>query len=184
MSEERPGNCSDNSSDDAMHGTQSSKAPSAHRGFTVQAGGSHSMAGTAERIGRAAGSAQRQVRRGLELVRPAASTASRAPAYTYASGSAGHSNALEQERDEVAARTMEDEIAEVRHEAAHRIGQIGEEAAESLLQAGERLQNAISRSRQATRQLVMDYPVQTVAALASFCVVFGVTLCVRGSSRR
>jgi ElaB/YqjD/DUF883 family membrane-anchored ribosome-binding protein len=136
------------------------------------------MADTAERIGRAAGTAHRQVRRGLELVRPAAGTAS---PYGYVLGSAGRSNALE--NDELAARAMqsiEEELAEIRHEAAHRLGEISEVAAEGLLQVRERLHEAASRSR----RLITDYPVQTMAALASFCLVFGATLCLRGSSRR
>ena len=52
-------------------------------------------------IGRAAGTAERQMRRGLELVRPPASKGG-TPSYTYAVSGAGRSNALQKEQDEVA----------------------------------------------------------------------------------
>jgi ElaB/YqjD/DUF883 family membrane-anchored ribosome-binding protein len=190
MIQDRTGDSS-NDSDDAIGGTRASgpAAPgsdSEHRGFTVQTGGRNTIAETAERIGRAAGTAHRQMRRGLELVRPGASSGLASP-YSYAlGGSGGHSNALE--RDELmAARVMqsiEDEFAEVRHEAANRIGEFRELAAESVQLLRERLHDGVSRSRQLARQLVTEYPLQTVAAVAGFCFVFGAVLCLGGSRRR
>jgi hypothetical protein len=190
MNQERPGDTS-NDFKDAIGGAQApGTAPaepsvpasgpgSGRHGFTVQPGGRNAMAGTAERIGRAAGNAQRQMQRGLELVRPAGPGGLTSP-LGYAS------NALEQD-ELLAARVMqgiEDEIAEVRHEAAHRIGEFSELAVEGARQVREQLHAAVSRSRQLARRLVTEYPAQTTAAFASFCLVFGATLCLRGSRRR
>jgi hypothetical protein len=188
---------SGNSTDDARSGAHSPEPPptqhseeaesgisSGHSGFTVQPGGRNPMADTAERLGRAAGTAERRMRQGLELVRPAASKGGRTSAYTYAVG--GHFNALEKAQDEVAVRRNEDE-AEARHEAAHRVGQLGqlsEVAAERVLQLRDRLQDAVERSRRGTRRVVTEHPGQTLAALAGFCVALGVGLCLSGSRRR
>ena len=99
MSQERPGDSS-HDSDEVLRGPHSAEPPPArrsdageggfspgHSGFTVQPGGRNPMADTAERLGRAAGTAGRQMRRRLELVRPAVSKGS---------------NALVEQQDEVA----------------------------------------------------------------------------------
>lgn len=83
MNPERPGDSS-NDSDEVLRGPHSAEPPptqhsdeaesgisSGHRGFTVQPGGRSAMADTAERLGRAAATAGRGMRRSLELVRPA-----------------------------------------------------------------------------------------------------------------
>jgi hypothetical protein len=194
MDQERSGELTgnSNSSDDKTRGAQTGAPPPAHtidpanhHGFTIQQGGRNAVAGAAERIGRLAGTAERQIRRGFELVRPfTASTGGRISSYGDAIGSVGHSNALEQERDELGARMMEnfeEEVAEVRHEAGHifdELGELREVAGERLMQVRERLHETISRSRRAAA----EHPVQTLAALAGFCFAFGLAL--RGGSTR
>lgn len=188
---------SSNASDDAKSGGHSPEPPPAphsdagetvsssrHHGFTLQPGGRNAIAGTAERIGRAAGSAHRQMRRGLELVRPSGSKGGRMPGYTYAVGSSGHSNALEKEQDEMAAPMMEEEVAGTRGEAAQGLMEFSELAAEGLMAVREGLRDAVSRSRVAARRMVTEHPAQSVTALAGFCIAFGVTLYWCGSRRR
>ncbi|MGC2209684.1 MAG: hypothetical protein WA532_06185 [Candidatus Korobacteraceae bacterium] len=137
---------------------------SGHRGFTVQTGGRNAMAGTAERIGRAAGTAERQMRRSLELVRPA-------------SGGSGHSHAMPKERGEMAAHSAGDE-------AAHTFGELSELTAGQVQRLCEQLQDGVARSRRAARRLVSEHPVKTLAALAGFCFALGVGLSVGGSRHR
>jgi hypothetical protein len=171
MSQERGD--SSNDSDEVLRGPHSSEPPPAqaeaggrseHRGFTVQAGGRPAIAETAERLGRAAGTAERQVRRSLELVRPAG-------------GCFGQGHALPQEPDEMAAHTVGDE-------AAHAFGGLSELTAAQVQRLREQLQDGVARSRMAARRLVSEHPVQTLAAVAGFCVALGVGLSVSGSRRR
>lgn len=168
MSQERGD--SSNGSDEVLRGPHCSEPPPAeaeaggrseHRGFTVQAGGRHTIAETAERIGRAAGTAERQMRRSLELVRPAG-------------GGSGHSHALAKEPDKMAAHTVGDE-------AANPFGGLGELTGVQRLR--EQLQDGVARSRMAARRLVSEHPAQTLAAVAGFCVALGVGLSVSGSRR-
>jgi hypothetical protein len=164
MSQERPDD-SFSDSDDARRGAQDSGQAASHaehHGFTIQTGGRNTIADTAERIGRVAGTAQRQVRRGIELVRPAASTGG------------GTSNARQKEMDAE---------AKARHDDAHRIGELSEFAAERLL-LREQLQDVVSRSRRATRRMVTEHPGPILAALAGLCVALGVGLRVSSPSRR
>lgn len=178
MDQDRPGDVSGNPTDDAKRGAHSAEPPPAQHsgaaeagigrmlhGFTVHTGGRNAMAATAERLGKAAGTAGRQMRRGLELMRPPASQGGTA-SYTYAVSGAGHSNALEKEQDELAGRVMEDAVAE------------------RVLRLGERLQDAVARSLESTRRRVSEHPVQTIGALAGFCLAVGVGLRVSGSRRR
>jgi hypothetical protein len=195
MDQERSGELTGNSnSDDKTRGAQSgapppahTKDPAKHHGFTLQQGGRNAVAGAAERVGRFAGTAERQIRRSLELVRPVpVSTGGRISSYGYAGGSVGHSNALEQDRDELGARMMEnleEEVATVRREAGHifeELGELCEVAGERLLQVRNRLHETISRSRRASA----EHPVRTLAVLAGFCFAFGLTLRCGGSHRR
>lgn len=196
MDQDRPGDFSGNPTDDAKSGAHSAEPPPAqhsdaaeagmgrmHHGFTLHTGGRNAMAATAERLGKAAGAAGRQMRRGLELVRPPASKGG-TPSYTYAVSGAGRSNALQKEQDEVAGRVMEDAVAKARLAAAHDIGQLSEAAAERVLRLRERLQDAVARSLESTRRRVSEHPVQTIGALAGFCLALGVGLRVSGSRHR
>jgi len=163
MSQERPDD-SFSDSEDAKRGAQDSGEAPAHaerHGFIIQTGGRKAIADTAERIGRAAGTAQRQVRRGMELVRPSAST-----------GGTSYNT-----------RAMPDAEAKARHDDAHRT-ELSESAAERLRLLREQLQDAVSRSRQATRRMVTEHPMPTLAALAGLCVALGVGLRVSSSGHR
>jgi ElaB/YqjD/DUF883 family membrane-anchored ribosome-binding protein len=160
-----------------------------HRGFIVQPGGRNAITGTAQRIGSAVGTAQRQVRRGLELVRPTARHGGAA-----ASGSAiGHAEQAhppEQDPDDLASRmiqAIEEEVAEVRRHATFRLGQFsefGELAGDRLQQLRGRLRDALSRSRLRARQLAAEHPLQTIAAIAAIGFAFGFALRLRSSQRR
>ena len=116
------------------------------------------MVETAGRIGRAAGTAERQMRRSLELVRPAGGGRSQA------------------EPDKIAAHPA--------GEAARSLGELSELTAWQVQRLCEQLQDGVERSRLAARRLVSEHPVQTLAALAGLCVALGVGLSVGGKRRR
>jgi hypothetical protein len=169
MSPKRPGN---------SHNDPNASPPptTGSHGFTLQPGGRNAIAGTAERIGSAVGSAHRQVRRGIELVRPSTGDAI---------GSVRQPNPPEQ--DDLATRMMqaiEEEIAEARLQAAHRLGQFSGLAGDRLQQLRDRLRETFSRSRRRARQLAAERPAQIIAAVTGFCLVFGATLLLRNSRRR
>ena len=63
---------------------------------------------------------------------------------------------------------MEDAVAKARLAAAHDIGELSELAAERVLRLREQLQDAVARSRRATRRLVSEHPVQTMARWRDF----------------
>jgi len=129
------------------------------------------MAGTAERIGSAVGSAQRQLRRGLELVRPA----------TQFPSQGAENQATEQVEQAVRegsdrASLMAQEIADVRYEAADQLDAWSEEAAKHLEHLRSTLSDVFSRTRQRAQQIVAAYPLQTIAAIAGVCFAAGMAL--------
>jgi hypothetical protein len=132
------------------------------------------MRGTAERLGNAVGSAQRQMRRGLELVRrPTANPAAAAEQFT-------------QEASDRAARLMEDieeEVNEMRRQAALKLDKMSDQAGEQFQQLRLRARTALARSRERAEQIADRYPLQTIAAAAGVCFVFGVALRLRRSHR-
>lgn len=140
------------------------------------------MAGTAERIGSAVGSAQRQLRRGLELVRPATQ-----PILFPSQGAENHAA----ERVEQAARESADwdsvmalEIADVRHEAADQLDAWSEEAVEHLEHLRSTISDVFSQTRQRARRFVAVYPLQTIAAIAGVCFAAGLALRLGRRSHR
>jgi len=125
------------------------------------------MTGAAERIGSAVGSAQRQVRRGLELV----------------SSGAAHLSHIERERLDRAASTLQDisgEATGIRHQAARQLDEWSAEAGERLQQ----MSSAPSRWRARTQQLAAQYPLQTIAAIAGVSFAAGVALRLSRRSHR
>lgn len=158
-------------------------ASSTRRGFTLQRGGRNSMTDTAERIGSAVGSAQRQVRRKLELVRrPPAS-----PPYSSAvTDTVERANQLAEEaakRSSLMAQQLEDEVAEFRMQAAERLDEWSEVAGERLQQLRAEFRTALSRLRERAQQFADAYPLQTIAAIAAACFALGVALRIRRSHR-
>jgi len=140
------------------------------------------MAGTAERIGSAVGSAQRQLRRGLELVRPATQPILFPPA-----GAERHAA----ERAERAAREGADwasvvaqEIADVRQEAADQLDAWSEEAVEHLEQLRGAISDVFPQTRQRARRFVATYPLQTIGAIAGVCFAAGMAFRLGRRSHR
>jgi ElaB/YqjD/DUF883 family membrane-anchored ribosome-binding protein len=150
-------------------------------GLTLERGGRNGIAGTAERIGSAVGSAQRQMRRGLELVRRPASQIGAASS-AMATETAERANQIAQEGANRASHVFEDikdEIADSRQQAAHRLEQWSEETGKRLQQLRYRARRALSRSQERVRELADAYPLQTIATVAGVCFAFGVALRLR-----
>lgn len=130
-----------------------------------------SITGTAERIGSAVGSAQRQVRRGLTLV------------YS----GAAHLSHMEHENLQRAAGAVEEiggEVADMGHQAARRLDQWSAEAGERLQRIRLQMTGAPSRLRTRGQQLAAQYPLQTIAAIAGVSFAAGVALRLSRRSRR
>jgi ElaB/YqjD/DUF883 family membrane-anchored ribosome-binding protein len=145
-------------------------------GFSVRPGGNAKAA--AERIGSAVGSAERQVRRGLELVRPYA----RRAGFPFYGSEIGQPGSLEQEGLNLASRMMqafEEEVAATRRQAA----QIGTRVEARIEQFRDSVRDAVSRTGVRTRELAQEHPVETIAAIAGVCFACGVAL-GRKSNRR
>jgi len=133
------------------------------------------MAGTAERVGTAVGSAQRQVRRGLELVR-------RLPA-----SGAAHATQMEQEFLDRAASTIQDigeGVADLRENAARHLDEWSEQADERMQKIRQEMNRALSRGRANAQRLADQYPLQTIAAIAGAGFALGVALRLGRRSRR
>jgi hypothetical protein len=125
------------------------------------------MSGTAERIGSAVGSAQRQMRRGLELV----------------SSKAAHLSHEERQRLQNAASTLHDIGGEV-DGIRHHLGQWSAEAGERLVQIRSEISSAPSRWRARGQQFAAQYPLQTIAAIAGVSFAAGVALRLSRRSHR
>jgi len=133
--------------------------------------GRNVISGTAERIGAAVGSAQRQVRRGLQLV---------------SSGAAQLSH-IERDRLHRAADTLHGfggEVVGVGRQTARRLDQWGGEAGEHLQQFCHEMSGVPSRWRARLQQTADRYPLQTIAAIAGVSFAVGVALRLGRRSRR
>ncbi len=151
------------------------KVVEAARGLFLEQGGRNAMTGTAERIGSAVGSAQRQVRRGLQLVRRLPSSGSE------------HAAQMEQEVLDRAAKTLRDigaEAADIRHQAARRLDEWSGEAEEQFQQFRRRMSAALPRLRAQAQKFADEKPLQTIGAAAGTCFVLGVALRIRRRSHR
>lgn len=160
---------------DASPLSESGPIPSARRGgFTVERGGRRTMAQTAERIGAAVGTAEREVRRRLEVVRrptgpiefPAAATAS--------------------DLVERGARMMEEidaEVADVRRQAARKLEDWSEQAEERFLHFRREARTALWRTGLRAQEIAETYPLQTIAAIAGTFFVIGAALRMRRAHR-
>jgi hypothetical protein len=166
--------------------SDASSPDSGRRGFTVQPGGRNANAiATAQAIGSAMGTAQRQMLRGLELVQPLARRVG-LPFSGSAAYQAGQAGFLEQESPDLVSRMMrafEDEVAETRRQAARRLDQLSGFAGERLQQFRGRVSDDFARSRLRARQISADYPVPIVAAIAGISFACGIAL-GRRSRRR
>jgi ElaB/YqjD/DUF883 family membrane-anchored ribosome-binding protein len=126
---------------------------------------------TAERIGSAVGSAQRQMRRGLELV----------------SSGAAHLSHVERESRHIAAGTLQDiggEVSGIGQKAARGFDKWSELAEERIQQLRSDMSDAPSRLRARVQQAAAQYPLQTIAAIAGVSFAVGVALRLTRRSHR
>jgi ElaB/YqjD/DUF883 family membrane-anchored ribosome-binding protein len=147
----------------------------AARGLFLEQGGRSGITGTAERIGSAVGSAQRQMRRGLQLVR-------RIPASAPA-----HVAQMEQEILDRAATTLEEigiEVDGIRQQAAHRLDEWSEEAEQLFQQCRDGISTALPRVREQARRYAEQKPLQTIGAIAGVGFALGVALRLTRRSHR
>ncbi len=166
---------------------QQKAAASNATGFTLEHGNRSSMTGTAERIGGAVGSAQRQLRRGLELVRkPAAQPgfSSSSEAEQDEAGRVYHAVREGVERASVMAETIVEKAGDARQRAAQQLDEWSEEAGERFQLFRSEISSALSRSRERAKRLVGVYPLQTIAAMAGICFAAGVALRLSRRSHR
>lgn len=143
----------------------------AARGLFLEQGSRSGMTSTAERIGSAVGSAQRQVRRGLQLVRRLPSAGSE------------HAAQMEQEILDRAARTLQEmgvEAADVRHQAARRLDEWSGEAERRFQQACA----ALPRLRTQAQKFADEKPLRTIGVAAGVGFVLGVALRIKRRSHR
>jgi ElaB/YqjD/DUF883 family membrane-anchored ribosome-binding protein len=143
------------------------------------------MADTAERIGSAVGACQRQVRRGLELVRRPNGGTIVFPS-SGASSTANRANQLVREKAERASRWGQrsgDEVVEIRRQTAQKMDEWSELAGEHIQAFRRELSSALSLYRERAQQLAEEYPLQTIAAIAGAGFVLGVALRIRRSHR-
>jgi len=144
----------------------------AARGLSIVNEGGSSMADTAERIGSVVGSAHRQMRRGLELVR-------RVP-----SSGAARASRMEHEIVDRAPSTLHEIGEEVAQQASRRLDEWSEQAGERLQQIRREIISTPSRWRTRAQQLAAQYPLQTIAAIAGVSFAAGVMLRLNRRSHR
>lgn len=145
---------------------------SSYQGFTVQRGGRSTMAETAERIGMAVGTAEREVRRRLELVRHPA----RSIEFPTAAELADRSASMMEEIDA--------DVADVRRKAARALEDLSEQAEERFQHLRRQVRTVFWRSGLRAKEVAEKYPLQTIAAIAGTFFMIGVTLrLVRRSHR-
>jgi hypothetical protein len=143
------------------------------------------MAGAAESIGSAVGSAQRQLRRGIELVRRPA--AARPLVFPFSENEISAVERAAREGEEWAslmAQELVEKAADARHQVASQLDAWSEEAVERLELVRGRIGNLFSRSRERAQRFVAVHPLQTVAAIAGICFAAGVALRLGGRSHR
>jgi hypothetical protein len=145
---------------------------SSYPGFTVQRGGRGTMAETAERIGTAVGTAEREVRRRLELVRR--------PAHPIEFPTAA-------ELADRGARMMEEidaDVADVRRKAARKLEDLSEQAEERFQHLRRQARTVFWRSGLRAQEFAEKYPLQTIAAIAGTFFMIGVALRLTRRSHR
>jgi ElaB/YqjD/DUF883 family membrane-anchored ribosome-binding protein len=142
--------------------------------FKVERGGRNAMAETAEKIGSAVGSAQREVRRRLELVRR--------PTSPLEMPSASAADLAER-----SARMMQEidaDVADVRRQAARKMEDWSEQAEERLLEFRQRARAVLRRSTLRAQELAETYPLQAIAAVAGTFFIIGIALRLSRRSHR
>ena len=150
--------------------------PRPSAGFTVERGGRSGMSDTAERIGSAVGTAQRQMRRGLELVRRASSGETSDP-----SASSSEERASQSATDRVSSklRQVQGEVTGLQRQAAQRMDEWSERAGGHFQQVRREVGSVLSLIRKRAQELAHEYPLQTIAASAGVCFALGMALRIR-----
>jgi ElaB/YqjD/DUF883 family membrane-anchored ribosome-binding protein len=145
-----------------------------------------SLAGTAERIGNVVGTAHREVRRGLNLVRKTTERATKRPiAFPSAAAAAetmALANQLAHEGRMGGTREMReigDEVDSLRRQAEDKLKDWTERANERFQELRRRTRDALARSRTRAQELVGAHPLETIAVIAGVCFALGVALRLR-----
>lgn len=149
------------------------------RRLTLEPGGRSSITGTAERIGTAVGVAQRQVRRGLQLVRSPQMASATADAEERASQ-------IAHDGMNRVSRVMEDfgeEVSDFQQQAARRLDEWSDDAGKRFQELRRRARTALYGSRKRAQEIADAYPLQTIAAIAGVCFALGVALRLGRSHR-
>lgn len=154
-------------------------------GFTLQQD-SGGMTGTAERIGTVVGNAQReaqrQMRRGLELVRRPTGR----PLAEITSEAEEHANQIARDAIDRASHVLhdiEDKVSDARREAVHKLDEWSDTAGERFQQFRSQARRALSNSSTRAKEFADAYPLQTIAAVAGVCFALGAALRFRRSHR-
>jgi hypothetical protein len=152
-------------------------APTAHPNFTVARGGRSAMVETAGRIGTAVGNAQRGVRRTLELVRHPPRT------IEFPAEDAAQVAGDEVRRAERMMHEIDQDAADLRQQAGRALEDWSAQAEDRFAQLRRQAAGLYSRSLLRAQELAEAYPLQTIAAVAGTCFVFGAALRLRRSRR-
>jgi hypothetical protein len=190
MSEKKPGNPPGDAAESAAKQPEnaalfSTPSPSSgaesggeKHGLSSQPDRPKTMSGAAERIGSVLGSAQRQVRHGLELVSPVARPG--------ASAERAETQAASDQPGDAAARMMqaiEDGVADIRRGIAGRLIPF-QSGAEPVRYVGCRLRNALAQIGHRARRFAAKNPVQAVAVILGLGFAVGAALRLGSLKRR
>ncbi len=146
------------------------------RGFTLERGGRSGMSDTAERIGSAVGTAQRHMRRGLELVRRASSGETSEPS---ASPGEEHASQSAMNRASSKLQQVQGEVTGLQRQAAQRMDEWSERAGGHFQQVRREVGSVLSLVRKRAQELAHEYPLQTIAGSAGACFALGMALRIR-----
>jgi len=139
-------------------------------------GGRNAMAETAGRIGAAVGTAEREVRRRLELVRRPAAPIEFPSAVAAAEELAEHGARMMKEIDT--------EVTDLRRHAARKLEDWSEQAEERFVQFRREARTMFRRSSMRAQEIAETYPLQTIAAIAGTFFVVGAALRLSRRRRR
>ncbi len=150
--------------------------------FSLEEEGHTGMTGTAERIGAVMGSAQRQMRRGLELVRRPAG--SQIAAITMdAEERATQLAHIGMDRASQMIEDIGEEVSDAGRQAAYKLDEWSKEVGERFQKFRLEAKRKLATSRGRAQELGDTYPLQTIAAAAGVFFVLGVALRMRRSHR-
>jgi len=131
-----------------------------------------SLTGTAERIGNVVGTAQREMRRGINLVLQSTTRTTRRPIAFPSAATAAETMAL---ANQLALEGRAGRMGELED----RLEEWKERANERFQEFRRRTRDAVARSRTRAQELAGAHPLQTIAVIAGVCFALGVALRLR-----